>query len=320
MSRNISLNINVLKIVEKIVKLKDELCITIEKTPEGITVIDAGLFAQGGYKAGKYITEICMGGLGEASLDVMAYEDFYLPTISVITDFPALALLGSQLAGWRINIGKFFALASGPARAIAQKPKDLYQKIEYKDKAESATIVLEASDKPSKEVLEYILSTCNVKPEKLTLIIVPASSIAGSTQISGRIAETGLHRLTNIGLDPKSVLQAAGYAPIAPIHPDSSRTIGRANDMILYGGFAYFNVVYDDDLKLKELVDASSSLKSKDYGRPFIQILQEVNNDFYKIDQSLFAPAMIMVNNIKTGKSFRAGKIDAEILKQSINT
>ncbi|RJS80966.1 methenyltetrahydromethanopterin cyclohydrolase, partial [Candidatus Bathyarchaeota archaeon] len=38
---------------------------------------------------------------------------------------------------------------------------------------------------------------------------------------------------------------------------------------------------------------------------------------FYKIDPNLFAPAIIIVNNVKTGKTFKAGKINPQILANS---
>ena len=209
-------------------------------------------------------------------------------------------------------------MGSGPARALALKPKDLYAKIEYLDKADTATIVLETSVKPPQEVVEYLLKECKVSPKKLYVIVVPTSSIAGSTQISGRIVETGLHKLTEVGLDPKTVLSGIGYAPIAPVHPKSNKAMGRTNDMILYGGTVFFNVAYDDDDKLIEFVEESPSSRSSDYGRPFADIFKDVGYDFYKVDAALFAPAVVAVNNVKTGKCFQAGKINANVLKQSL--
>jgi len=66
------------------------------------------------------------------------------------------------------------------------------------------------------------------------------------------------------------------------------------------------------------LVDQASSSASKSYGRPFLQIFKEANYDFYKIDPGLFAPAVLLVNNVKTGRTFKAGKLNVEILKQSM--
>ena len=117
---------------------------------------------------------------------------------------------------------------------------------------------------------------------------------------------------------PKKALSGLGYAPIAPVHPKFIEAMGRTNDMILYGGIVHLTVEWDDDTKLKEMVELVPSINSKDYGKPFAEIFKEAGYDFYKIDPALFAPAAIMVNNVKTGHFFKAGKINSDVLKQSI--
>ena len=57
---------------------------------------------------------------------------------------------------------------------------------------------------------------------------------------------------------------------------------------------------------------------SKDYGKPFLQIFREADKDFYKIDHNLFAPAVLIVNNAKTGKVFKAGEINPKVLSESL--
>lgn len=316
---HLSVNRTSLNLVKEMIAKKEELGVKVEKF-EGVTIIDTGIEVDGGYLAGKLVTEICLGGLGEAYLSTIAYERFHLPTINVVTDFPGIALFGSQFAGWQINVGKYFAMGSGPARAISLKPKSLYAKIDYKDESNVAVLVLETSKKPSEEVIDYIVDECNVSPNMLYLLLTPTSSIAGSTQISGRIVETGLHKLTEVGFDPKKVLSGFGYAPIAPIHPKSNKAMGRTNDMLLYGGVAYFNVSWNDDEELKSIVEEVPSSSSKDYGKPFSEVFKAAGYDFYKIDPGLFAPAVIIVNNVKTGSFFKAGRINEEVIEQSITS
>jgi len=147
---------------------------------------------------------------------------------------------------------------------------------------------------------------------------VPTSTIAGSTQISGRIVETGMHKLMELGFDPKLITHACGYAPIAPVHPKFAQAMGRTNDAIMYAGVAYYITSFDNDEELRKLVRRAPSSASKSYGKPFIEIFKEANYDFYKIDPGLFAPAVFMVNNAKTGSTFKAGKIDLEVFKKSI--
>jgi methenyltetrahydromethanopterin cyclohydrolase len=158
------------------------------------------------------------------------------------------------------------------------------------------------------------------------LVLVPTSCLAGSTQVSGRIVETGLHKLENLGLDPNVVEYAWGYAPIIPLHPKFNEAMGRTNDAIMYGGTAYFMVDYESDEELEEIVrhapSSSSRLlqeamaKAKKSPR-FRDIFKEAGFDFYEIDPDIFAPARIIANNIRTGKLFRAGSLDVEVLKSS---
>ncbi|NIR87639.1 methenyltetrahydromethanopterin cyclohydrolase [Candidatus Bathyarchaeota archaeon] len=314
----LSVNESAWQLTKKLCDKAEEYRVTVKETRSGATLIDAGIEAKGGYLAGKIITEICLGGLGRAEIFTSRYGDLELPSISVHTDHPAIATLGSQFAGWQIRVGDFFAMGSGPARALALKPKELYEKIGYEDKADFAILVLETSKEPPEDVVTNISKECKVAPEELSLILVPTSTITGSTQISGRIVETGIHKLTELGFDPKLFAHACGYAPIAPVHPKPAQAMGRTNDAIFYAGVAYYTTNYNDDKRLKELVEKAPSSASKNYGKPFFEIFKEAGYDFYKIDPGLFAPAVLIINNAETGSTFRAGKVNIDVLKQSM--
>jgi methenyltetrahydromethanopterin cyclohydrolase len=284
----------------------------------GTCIIDAGIETEGGFLAGKTVTEICLGGLGGATISSIGVGTLRFPSISIFTDHPAISTLGSQLAGWRVRIGDYKAVGSGPARALALKPKSTYAKIGYKDESDVAILVLETEKEPPREVITYISDSCGVPPDKVFLILTPTSSLAGATQISGRIAETGLHKLAELGLDPRCVTHAWGCAPILPIHPDYVEAMGRTNDAIQYGGMAYYIVNYEDDEALMSLLKQSVSSASKQYGRPFVEIFREADMDFYKIDPGIFAPALVTVNNVETGKTLTAGSINEDVLLKSL--
>jgi len=314
----VSVNKSAMNVVQKMVDRRERLGIKVEKAENGATIIDAGVKAPGGFLAGKYLTELCLGGLCEVTLASYSYDGLELPAIVVQTDYPSIALLGSQFAGWRISAGKYFAMGSGPARALSLKPKDLYAKIEYKDSSDEAVCVLESDSLPPTEAIDLIANACGVEPRNLYIAVAATSSIAGSTQISGRIVETGLHRLTELGFDPKKALYGSGRAPIAPSHPKSTQAMGRTNDMLMYAGSTYFSVDAENDEELSKIVAKAPSCISSAYGRPFYEIFKAANYDFYQIDPALFAPAQIVVNNIKSGVTFCAGYINSDILKKSI--
>ena len=322
----LSLNLSALNLVNILCSNAEKYGVLIEKAPSGATLVDAGLNAKGGFMAGKIVTEICLGGYGQVQLLPMQYGDVFLPSIYVQTDFPAISTLASQFAGWRINVDNYSAIGSGPARAIALKPKKLYRTLEYKETPKSAVMVLETNKKPPEAVIRKITEECNVSPDQLFLVLISTSCLAGSIQVSGRIVETGLHKLEKLGLDPKVVKYAWGYAPIIPLHPKFDEAMGRTNDAILYGGTSYFMVDYENDDELKEIVKLAPSSASRMIQEAkalakksprFLEIFKEAGFDFYEIDPNIFAPAIVMINNLRTGNIFRAGSLDVDVLKGS---
>ena len=168
----INLNLSALSLVKQLCNEATTYGVIFEKTVSGATVVDAGINARGGFLAGKMVTEICLGGYGQAKIFPVQYGDVVLPSIYVQTDYPAIATLASQFAGWRIKVDKYSAIGSGPARALALKPKKLYKKLMYKENSEVAVLVLETNQKPPDEVIEKISKQCNVSPEKLFLVLI----------------------------------------------------------------------------------------------------------------------------------------------------
>ncbi len=307
------------KIAQKLLDKQAFYGVHASTTTAGATVIDAGVNAAGGFQAGKVFTELCLGGAGKAQLGFKTYGDLTFPSITISTDHPGIATLGSQFAGWRIKEADgSIAIGSGPARALAFKPKDVFEEIGYKDSSDKAVLTLESNNMPSDVLVEKVTTACGIKPENLIAVVAPTSSIAGLTQVTGRIVEVGIHKLRTLGLSPKLIKFACGYAPIPPQGKDFEVAMARTNDAILYGGTVYLTVEYDDEAALQKMVEQAPSKMSKDYGKPFLQIFREADKDFYKIDHNLFAPAVLMVNNAKTGKVFKAGEINPKVLAQSL--
>ena len=315
------LSVNALswKIAERLLSKQAFYGVHASKTNAKATVIDAGVNSPGGFQAGKILTELCMGGAGKAKLGFKAYGDITFPSITVSTDHPAIAALGSQFAGWRIKeVDGSIAIGSGPARALALKPKDVFEEIGYKDASDKAVLTLESNNLPSDMLIEKVTTVCNIKAPNLIAVVAPTASIAGLTQVTGRIVEVGIHKLRMLGLSPKTIKYACGYAPIPPLGKDFEVAMARTNDAILYGGTVYCTVEYDDEAALQKIVEQAPSKTSRDYGKPFLQIFREAGRDFYKIDHNLFAPAALVVNNAHTGNIFKAGEINAKVLAESL--
>lgn len=322
-----NLNRSALRLVNKLCDEADRYGVTFEQTESGATLVDAGIQAEGGFLAGELITEICLGGYGRANVMPVQYGDIVLPSVFVQTDHPALSLLGSQFAGWQVKGEDFSAIASGPARALALKPKNLYEKLRYKEEADVAVLVLETEKKPPEAVIRQTAATCRVDPKYLFLVMFSTTSLAGATQVSGRVVETGLHKLERLDLDPLLVKHAWGYAPIVPVHPSSGEAMGRTNDAILYGGVTNYTVDFEDEAKLEAIAQQAPSSASKMLQEAkrlaaknprFLDIFKEAGFDFYKVDPNLFAPAVVAITNKRTGRTFRAGALDIDVLKGSL--
>ncbi len=308
----VSVNELALEIVEEMLDYEEELRIESKKLDNGAVVVDCGVNVDGSIEAGKLYTLVCMGGLAEINIGVEEIEGIPFMFIYEYTDFPAIACLGSQKAGWAIKVDKYFAMGSGPARALALKPKKTYEQIEYEDDADYAVIALEANKLPDEKVIEYIAKECGVKPEDVYALVAPTASIVGSVQISGRIVETAIYKMAEIGYDPKKIVSGAGKCPIAPVLEDDLKAMGATNDSMMYYGSVFLAInEYDEILK-----NVPSST-SRDYGKPFFEIFKEANYDFYKIDPNLFAPALVAFNDLSSGKTYVHGKLNADVLLKS---
>ncbi len=313
----LSVNEGALEITKEIMDQKEDLDCTVSKLKNGTTVIDAGIEVSGTEELGRLVSEICLGGLGIVRHTKMHIGDMDLPAVVVSSDHPKIACMASQYAGWVINVDKYFAMGSGPARALARGEKKLYAELGYEDDAKVGVILLETREVPSDEVTQYIADKCGIATSDLYCILAPTACLVGSIQVSARVVEVGMHKLHEIGFDLDRVRSGFGVAPVAPVAKKDARAMGVTNDCILYGGRTFY-FVRSDDKDLKDVIKKVPSSSSKQYGQPFYDLFKSVGNDFYKVDPLLFSPAEITFNHIESGKTYHAGELNAEILKQSI--
>lgn len=295
------------------------LRIAVTKGEKGETVIDAGQKVRGGIDAGLALAEICLGGLGTVGLVPTGPNPNWPFELCVRSTDPVTACLASQYAGWALSHGegkaKFFALGSGPGRALAHK-EPLFQELDYRDEASRATLVLESDKPPPKEIAEKVAHDCKVRCEQVTFIFAPTQSLAGSVQVVARVLEVAMHKAHELKFPLSRIVDGMASAPLAPPHPDFVQAMGRTNDAIIYGGRAHLFVT-GPAADAKALAEKLPSAASRDYGRPFAEVFAAYKGDFYAIDPMLFSPACAIVTAIETGETFRAGKIDHALLDAS---
>lgn len=307
-----NLNENAAGIALELIERQEELNINSFELNNGTKVIDCGVKTMGSFEAGRLFSLACLGGLADITFQPQDLEDLTIFSTIVESHDPALACIASQKAGWNINIDKFQALGSGPARILAKKPKETYKKLNYLEKSDVAVLALECTRFPTKSVSQYIAKECGVDPSNLYLLVTRTASVVGTIQISARATETALFKLDHLGYPLKAITHSLAMGLVAPIVGDDNRMMGVTNDMIIYGSKVKLDVLEDID------VEKIPSKTSKAYGKTFFEIFEDAGHDFYKIDPGIFAPAEVTLFNVKLGLEKSAGELDLDMVKKSI--
>ena len=309
----VSVNELGLDLFEELVENADLFNVAYHELDNGARIVDCGVAVPGGFGAGDYFTRICMGGLGDIAFRQGMVGKFPMTCIDVNTDFPAISCLGAQKAGWTVKHENFFAMGSGPARALSLQPKHTYEVIGYEDECDAAVICLEADHLPSGAVMEKIAEKCKVDVANVCALVAPTSSIVGSIQVAGRCVETAVYKLNEPGFATRKILPAAGTAPIPPVR-GPKLAMGVTNDATIYHG--QINLTMNAP-EIVDYLEKIPSCASKGYGKPFNEIFKEAGYDFYKIDTSLFSPAEVVINEVSTGKVYQVGKVDVDVTLKS---
>ncbi|RWO00253.1 methenyltetrahydromethanopterin cyclohydrolase [Mesorhizobium sp.] len=310
------LNDNAQRIIDGMIGDAERLRIGVSTGPLGECLIDAGAKAAGGVEAGLRMAEAAMGGLGSISVCMDRASPKWPFTIEVRSSQPVLACLGSQYAGWNLSSQDYFAMGSGPARALA-RVEPLFETLSYRDTASSAVLILETAKPPPQAIVEKVGRATGLPPEKLTFLYAPTQSLAGGVQIVARALEVALHKTNDLKFPLDNVVDGIGTAPIPAPHPDFLTAMGRTNDAIIYGGSVQL-FVKGSAKDASELAERLPSRASRDHGHPFAEVFKRFKGDFYAIDPLLFSPAEVIVTAIETGDTFRAGERDLQMLERSL--
>ena len=315
------LNARAARLCQQIIAQAADLRVQVHDDGQGPTLIDCGIVAPGGIGAGLALARVCLADLADVRLLPGDAAIWNGPVVAVHTDQPVAACLASQYAGWQIDGDEFFAMGSGPLRGLTGK-EELFQVLDYpaergfRTSEDTAVGVLETRGFPPRDVSREIAEACDVSERALYLLLAPTASQAGHIQIAARSVETALHKLHELGFDLSRLESGYGVAPLPPVAKDDLAGIGRTNDAVMYGGNVTLWVRGDDE-SLAEIVPKVPSNAARDFGKPFGEIFARYHHNFYEIDPHLFSPAMITLVNMDTGRSFRAGEIRPDVLRQS---
>ncbi len=309
------LNDGAVRIADQMEEDAAALGVVASRLGNGSRILDAGVRAAGSHAAARLYAEACTGGMSRVRTGVRALGPATLTEARIEVDAPFAACLGAQYAGWKVAVGRYFAMGSGPARALAAS-EPLFERFpDLRCRAARTVLLLESDSLPGEEVAEEVARRCGIKPADLTLIAAPTGSLVGSTQVAARSVETALHKLLELGFDLTTIVAGCGACPIAPGHPDSLQAIGRTNDAVLYGAEVSLWTDAPDEA-IEAILERVPSSASREHGRLFYDLFRE-HGDFYRIDPMLFSPARVTFINAATGRVFAAGRIDEPTLLRS---
>ncbi len=69
--------------------------------------------------------------------------------------------------------------------------------------------------------------------------------------------------------------------------------------------------------ELQHYLKGMPSASSSDWGAPFYKTFKAAGFDFFKVDHNVFAPAKVVMNEIKSRRTFVSGKVSFKVLAES---
>lgn len=314
-----SINQLSMQVVKEIIARQSDIGVKVVKLPCGTILIDMGLYAKGSFEAGVLFTRASLGDMATVNLGTWKLDESYsFGSVELFVTEPLIACLGAQIAGWQLGKGEFATIGSGPARAQAVIPTDIYLDMTpYRDQYQEVVLCIQGVRYPDDAIALEVARACKVTPENVYLLLAPSASIVGSIQVAARMVEQVCHKMHEKGFEVSRVVTARGVAPIAPLVMDEVKAIGRINDAILYGGEAEFWVDAEDDEIVALVTRLVSKTSSPYYPALFGEVFEKVGRDFYKIDHDFHSIAKIQIHNVKTGKSLAAGEINRDVIRKS---
>ncbi|MEM7263569.1 MAG: methenyltetrahydromethanopterin cyclohydrolase, partial [Planctomycetota bacterium] len=191
-----SLNQRALHLVKASESEFERLGINSFEVEGGGRVIDCGVKALGGPAAGMFAARLTMADLGSPRLETdelkcaaeVGAAD--LLQVRVETESPLLACMASQYAGWRVSVGDFSGMGSGPVR-LALGREELFTELDLgKETTDCAVGFLETSSIPGPEVFEWISNELGLDKTNIVLAVARTGSPSGTIQVVSRSVET----------------------------------------------------------------------------------------------------------------------------------
>ena len=284
----------------------------------GTMIIDCGVNAPGSLEAGRRITEISQGGMASTHIGVTETSGIVLPELAVDTWLPKLSAYGLQVSVALSEIDPAIRI-SGPILARFAGGRLDTPRENLLDAAWGIAVV-ESDQLPSSEVVDALAHRSSLPTEELAVIVVPTSSVAGATQIAGRINESVLFTMEeSLGIDCSCVSQLLATVPIALPTDVSAVSPVTPDDFIHYLGRVILTINRDLGMDLAELASQLVFRSTPIYGKLFTELLAAAGGVFEAIPGliDLNKVAQITVIDQGSGRAFSSGERSESILFSS---
>jgi methenyltetrahydromethanopterin cyclohydrolase len=313
-----SLNDNAREILEKkVIPNTEKLRIGTERLKSGALVIDMGIRYPGGFLAGKYFTEACLGGMGRLSFGKMKLEPHIVPAVKVKVTMPEIAEMSAHVAGLKVPWQGKTAVLSGPGRAL--RGEDVFAaSVSYRDrKAGTAVFCIQTEVLPDDALVEAIVRETGAREQDLYLIAARTGCIVGAIQVCARNVEQVLPTLHDRGFPMDCIVEANGITPLISITGDEKTAWGRVNDCLIYGQESNIYVRCEDEAIRAMLADIPFSKNTGIYGVPFYDLFEQCDWQWAKVPREWDAPCKVNFINLKSGTLFSTGAIGYRTLESS---
>ena len=299
-------------------ELTQDACVLgldVSHLENGATVIDCGVNVPGSLEAGRRITEISQGGMASARIGITEISGIVLPELVVDSWLPKLSAYGLQVSVALSEIDPAIRI-SGPILArfaegrLDTSPEDLLD-------AAWGIAVVESDQLATSAIADALASRSGLPVANLTLIVVPTKSVAGATQIAGRINESVVFTMEeSLSIDCSCVSQLLATIPIALSADVGTLSLVTPDDFIHYLGRVTLTIDRDLGMDLGELASQLAFRSTPIYGKLFTELLSAAGGVFEAIPGliDLNKVAQITVVDQRSGRAFSAGERNESIL------
>ncbi|MDD4904218.1 MAG: methenyltetrahydromethanopterin cyclohydrolase [Candidatus Bipolaricaulis sp.] len=306
------------EIVAALIDDAPALGIRVAHGPGGTTILDCGVSAPGSWEAGRRVSILAHGGMMDAHLGVTELCGVVLPEFVGDSWSPADSAYGLQVSLPLSEVDPAVRI-SGPIRERlgGAGTRPLWGGTGANP---WGTAIVEAAALPGPDIVEAIARRAELSPSALTLVVVPSTSLAGGTQVAGRLNESVLFTwCDSLGLPADRVLGIVGSVPIAPVAADARPAVTQ-DDMIHYAGRATVLVNLPPTANLERIAENLTFGSTKACGCLFSTLLAEAGGVFEAIPgiRDLNKIACITLVDRSTGRVAMAGTADERILVEGL--